>query len=258
MPRALILPLFNILLDQYEGYVINKVAQPHISESDVWDITIFPMPDMDTKMDVIFKSILLIPFLPYYLPLLWYAKHREKGQIARQKFSRALRKQYNTLIGRETHYGRHRQRKETYPDAVHENIPELYKYCKEKQAAIILYSKENPSPEQAGKIQKLINTGIIADFCHISHLRQLAPLLQERQISIPDSALVLSDFMLRLEAEELGFNTGLVQDYNTCNTFLWSESDPWHSNDNFMSNARTSFEHFKHHLFPKSSTLKLV
>jgi hypothetical protein len=70
-------------------------------------------------------------------------------------------------------------------------------------------------------------------------------------ISIPDSALVLSDYMLRLEAEELGFNTGLVQDYNTCNTFLWNESDPWHSNDNFMRNARTSFEQFKHHLFPK-------
>ena len=258
MPRALILPLFDILLDQYEGYVINKVAHPHISESDVWDINVFPMPDMDTKKDVIFKSILLIPFLPYYLPLLWYAARNEKGQIARQKFSRAFRKQYNTLIGRETHYGRHRQRKDAYPGAVYENIPALYKYCREKQAAIILYSKEEPTPEQAAKIQNLINTGNIAAFRHISHLRQLAPLLQEMHISIPDSALVLSDYMLRLEAEELGFNTGLVQNNNTCNTFLWNESDPWHSNDNFMSNARTSFEQFKHHLFPKSSTLKLV
>lgn len=255
MPRALILPLFNILLDQYEGYVINKIAQPHISESDIWNINVFPMPDMDTKKDVIFKSILMIPFLAYYLPLLWYAKRSEKGQIARQKFSQAFRKRYNTLIGRKTHYGRHKQRKETYPDAVHENIPELFNYCKEKQAAIILYSKEEPSPEQVAKIQKLINTGSIAAFRHISHLRQLAPLLQEMQISIPYSALVLSDYMLRLEAEELGFNTGLVQNYNTCNTFLWSERDPWHSNDNFMSNARTSFEQFKHHLFPKSAPL---
>lgn len=222
MPRALIIPLYDILLDKYQGFVIDKIAQPHLIESDIWDITTFQMPDMDTKKDAIFKSILLIPFFPYYMFLRLTAKYSDKADEKRRKFSLAFRRRYNRPIGRETTYGRHRRRKDAYPDAVYEDIPALYEYCKQKQAAVIIYSFTEPTPEQALKIENLIKDGDIAAFKYIPYLGELEPLLQQMNISIPDSGLVITDWTLRLEAEDLGFNTGLIDTESRLTAYFWN------------------------------------
>ncbi|MDP2238377.1 MAG: hypothetical protein Q8J88_18260 [Bacteroidales bacterium] len=247
---AIFLPVFDIILDRYHGFVINKKAMPEIKESDIWKITKIVAPQLNsTKKDRFWKMMLAIPFLPVILILLIVTKLFKKLDWLGFRFNRFIAELYNFLKGNKPEYFIRRERKEAFPEAVLENIPAFMDRCKERNVPIILFGTNPLSADEQIKLDNLIAQKHIYSYQIINRLRELATFIKTENISISRSVLLLADEMERLEAEELGFRTAFFPG-DPQNAYFWSEPQFWYGSDPFYVNGITSLDARMYSIIP--------
>ncbi len=156
--RAVFIPLYDLILDNYKGFVIEKKAMPNLRYSDVWQVTKIMAPDFKTtKFDRVEKILLLIPFLPILLIVLLITKLFKKADWIGRAFHLHFAKLYLFLHGRKTEYWTKKERKSRYPDAEEEDIPAFIAMCKDRNIKLVLYSFKPLTKEQNKKLDKLIS-----------------------------------------------------------------------------------------------------
>lgn len=252
---AIFLPLVDIILDRYQGYVINKKAMPEIKESDLWKTTKIPASKLDaTNKARCWKLVLSLPFLPVIFILLIVTKPFKKLDGFASRLNRFLAENNNILKSNKPEYRINRVRKETYSEAVLENIPAFMDRCKEKNVPIILFGYNPLSADEQIKLDKLITQKQIYSYQIINRLRGLAALIKSENISISRSTLLLADEMERLEAEELGFRTAIFPG-DPQNAFFWSEPQFWYGDNTFYTKSITSLAASMHSIIPDPASL---
>jgi hypothetical protein len=248
--KAVFLPLNDLILNKYQGFVIDKQAMPNIKYSDVWDVNKILAADLKTtKYDRVGKILLLIPFLPILGLVLIVTKLFKNADWIGRLFHQQFARLFMFLRGRKPVYWTQKVRTNNYPDADEEDIPGFFKMCKERNAKVILYSYTQLTTEQNRKLNKLISGKDVYSCQVISVLSDMIAYIQIENISIANSMLVISQISEREEAEKLGFDSGYNFSPNR-NVHIWGTA-PIHSSDNLFLNARTTLKVFKRHIIPQ-------
>jgi hypothetical protein len=248
--KAVFLPLNDIILDKYQGFVIDKKAIPKLKYSDVWSVTKIMAPDFKaTKYDRIWKILLLIPFIPILLIVLLITKWFKKADWIGRSFHLHFARLYMFLRGRKPDYWTKKERKNQHPDAEEEDIPAFFEMCKERNVKLVLYSYQPLTKEQNKKLEKLISNNDVYSCQVISTLTDLGAYIRQEGISIAKSSFIISDISERNETEKLGFNSGYKFVLNM-NVHIWGTA-PSGVRDNLYINARPTLNVFKHQIIPQ-------
>ena len=248
--KAVLLPLYDLILNNYKGFVIDKEALPNLKYSDVWRVTKIMAPDFKTtKYDRIGKILLIIPFLPILGIVLIITKLFNSTDWIGRSFHLNFARLFMFLRGRKPEYWTKKERRDQYPDAEEEDIHAFFAMCKERKAIVVLYSYIPLTKEQNRKLDKLISSNDVYSCQVISALPNLGAYIRQENISIANSKLVISKISERDEAEKLGFNSGYNLSPNM-NVHFWGEKQSGVI-DNLLTNARTTLNVFKHHIIPQ-------
>jgi hypothetical protein len=247
--KAIFLPLNDLILDKFKGFVIDKKPMPNLKYSDVWKVTKVMAPDLKTtKYDRIGKILLLIPFLPVLLIVLLITKLFKNTDWIGRLFTLQFARLFMFLRRRKPEYWTKKERRIKYPDADEEDIPAFFAMCKERNVKVVLYSYNPLTNEQNKKLEKLISGDDVYSCQIITAFPDLATYIQQENISILNSKLVISNILERDETEKLGFISGYNYAKNR-NVHLWG-NHLIGTQDNLLTNSRSTLNVFKHHIIP--------
>lgn len=246
VPHFLFLPVYDIILDRYSGYVINKTAMPQLSKSDLFRLVKVPAwQGNKSKMERFWKTLLAIPFSPILLSLIVITKYNHNLNWLGYRFNYLFAKLFSLLKGQKLACYTREQRNSKHPDAVYEDIPAVLAYFKEKQLQVILYAFNPLSDSQQAKLDQLIADGLILDFCVINSLLDLKHYMEAKNIPLPISRLMLTDLSQRPDANDLGFTTE-YDPFNEMNISLWSNENYGVRNENLTTQSTKSLFIRKH------------
>lgn len=142
-------------------------------------------------------------------------------------------------------------KKDTFRNAVFEDIPFFLHHCKKMYTRVFLYSFQEPSREQEKQIHYLIVSGMIYGHIIIDHLADLQPIIIKENISVLNSLLVLTDTNEKVGADTSGF----TEQPPFINVKLWYQNNKkdfekkweWEGKETLLEMS----EYINHHLGAK-------
>jgi hypothetical protein len=252
--KAIFLPVCEKLLCQYKGFVLNDEMRHDLKEKNVYYISKeFKEFEPRSSLGRIITIILLIPMLPFIVigalidalnnneriltfigngfSLFFKLIFRTKGEISYRKI-----------------------KKEKYDEVDEEDIPEFINHCHKYFAMVYVYSytKLNSNDEQ--RVNELIKNGVIQGIQIIEKLSDLSIFIENENISIHNSFMVLlSDDTAELqEAKKLGFDESFLSK----NIELWGKRNLSGKNS-FRWNSKETLTSMKqyvlHYIYAKNN-----
>ena len=207
--KAIFLPSRKVILDYYQGYVLDGEPLYGIKDSDVYSETdYYEIDDKKSKLEIVFSVLVFIILIPLLLILIAVSAVFKKFEKKLQdSFFLNLDKFISVFFKKKKIRKIRKIRNEEFSNAVIENIPDFLGHCKKNYVKVFIYSYQPLSKKDIVNADELINKGYIESINTITNLSDLSTLIESNNISILNSLLVISDTSELKEAQLLGFNT---------------------------------------------------
>lgn len=222
--KAIFLPNRKVILDYYQGYVLDGDPLYGIKDSDVYSETeYYEIDDERSKLEIVFSVLVLIISIPLLLILIIISAIFKKIQKKLQDLFFLNLDKFISLFFKKKKIKKIRKiRKKEFSNAEIDNIPDFLGHCKKNHVKVYIYSYQPLSQENIIARDELINKGLIESIKIISRLSDLSTLIQSDNISILNSILIISDVSEVKEAKNLGFDS---ESYFNTNVHLWKKRD---------------------------------
>ena len=243
--KAVFLPVDNKILNLFKGYILNGEPLIDVKESDVYSITkYYEFPFSISQNERIIRIIVMVPLVPLFIIILLVAAIFKRFDQASDKINYMLDSFFSIFFKKKKELRTRRIKKKKYHDAIEENIPGFLNHCKENFAKVYLYSYQNLKNEEKLKVEDLIASGFISSCQIITKLSDLVPFIQNENISVPNSLLIIKQPAEKNEASILGFlsenNQNSYDNGLKRNVLLWKRrifsSEAGHSEIELNSN----------------------
>jgi len=222
LKRALFLPLNDLILSSYDGYVNNgKPISPKqlrrldkLEKIDKW------LKKHRFIFFIIKIILLIIIFLPYSLSWLLEQAFQTKKE---NSISTRIREWTKNILY-SNYFLNYRKKIEAFYNGNldTENISEIFNRCLERNVKVIIYSFNPLSVNQQNAVQKLITDKRIDKLLQLNDWSGLSEVIDADRISVMNSFIVVYNPQQVLELEDLGF---LSSDADSPrNIFLYSFS----------------------------------
>jgi hypothetical protein len=222
--KAIFLPNRKVILDYYQGYVLDGEPLYGIKDSDVYSETeYYEIVDERSKLELAFRGLILIILFPLILILFIIQAILNKGDSFSDWTLNKLNNFVALIFNKKKITKKRKIKSKKYENSIIEDIPTFLIHCKNENFKVIIYSYQSLLPEELKKIDFLIENGKIDSFQVITKLSDLSTFIKFNDISVLSSALYITDISERNEAELLGFNTG---NSGIRNVGLWFKTTP--------------------------------
>jgi len=219
--KAVFLPVSERTLCQYKGYVLNGEMRNDLKEKEVYTIKKeYSNFEPKTILSKIIAIIIIFPFIPFVVigAAIDVFNNNEKCLTFLQNIIVFL---FANIFRKGVKISHNKYAKEPYKEVVEEDIPFFLNHCHNYFAKVYLYSYTELNEEDTKRVNNLIESGIVQGITIIDKITDLTTLIEEENISIHNSFIVLlSDDLTELnEAKKLGFNDKLF----SRNIELWGK-----------------------------------
>jgi hypothetical protein len=225
--KSVFLPVHDIILNQYKGFVLDGEMLPDLNENDVYYILKNYSLNSDGQF---FRSALtytlLVLLFPIILVLAVYCAWKDDDIII-ELFKNRIVSFYVFLFRDKDKIEYKRIRTKLKGDYYEEDAPSFFNKCKEQFTYVYLYSYLPLSQVELDKIESLIEAGWVKGYQIINQLSDLSDLCVNEQVSIHNSIMVIRDYNEHEEAIKLGFVHKGIQR----NIEIWIHGSKNHSHE---------------------------
>ncbi len=225
--KSVFLPVNDIVLNQYKGFVLKGEMLPNLKENDVYYI--IKNYTLHVKGQFFRSALsytLLVLLFPLILGIAIYCAWKD-DELIFELFKNRIVSFYVFLFRDKEKIEYRRFRSKLKGDYYQEDVPSFFNKCKEHYTHIYLYSYSPLSQEELDKIELLIQDGLVKGCQVINHLSDLSDLCVKEHVSIHNSIMVIRNHNEHEEALKLGFtNKGLQR-----NIEIWIKGTKNYSNE---------------------------
>jgi len=204
--KAVFLPVDNRILTLFKGYILNGEQLLNVKESDVYTVTeYYEFTDSISKRERVIRIIVMVPLVPVFILILVVAAIFTRFDQVGDKIKYLLDSFFNLFFKKKKELRTRRTKKKKYDGAIEEDIPEFLNHCKKNFVKVYLYSYRNLTNEENVKVETLISSGFISSSQIITKLSDLVSFIENENISVLNSLLVIKEPTEKNEASILGF-----------------------------------------------------
>jgi len=254
--KALFIPVSDVLLSGYKGFVDENKPVQNISQAELTAYKVECGKDFSPFWRHAGYYLLSVPFIAAY-PFMLSADLFSRGHKVKKRYLAMWHKWPHEFFKDKAvcnDFCANPSRKKRTEGLRPEDVPVIFDTCRKYFVKIIFYRIGKITHEQRQRAEILQNEGWIKGCFEFERLSDLQSVIKNESISVFNSVMVIDDVSLRYEAEKLGFWSGYNP--NLRNVILLSKRYS-HGLDelewNTIENYRGLYRRFEYYLNSKSS-----